>query len=225
MHIPLVTLLVSSIALLFALPVWGQTNLAAILVTAPKEMAAFISSLENFESQLATQMAGVHNYINNYNAPTKSDKFNRLLRTFRSYFNKIQKPLPMFPPIEKFRFDITTKEYNEYKVTHDHYQWYYDTISANLEILEKVPDYTSVAKRQLNPGKREVSGDSHSSSASASHYVFRSTVLIHPGAETLMHDGSSIGSAPTSNTGIANGSSNLALGGSGTSTLPNGRPV
>ncbi|TPX31286.1 hypothetical protein SeLEV6574_g08546 [Synchytrium endobioticum] len=105
----------------------------------------------------------------------------------------------------------------------------YETLGLSKCQRQTWQEGESIAHIQPTPEEPDIRHEPNNGPPTASLYTFRSTqastVLIDPRVETLsisFHDGSSLGSVSASNTGVAKDGSNLALGGSGTSTLPNG---
>ncbi|TPX32380.1 hypothetical protein SeLEV6574_g08468 [Synchytrium endobioticum] len=119
--------------------------------------------------------------------------------------------------------------YRHYKDLYDHYFRLIRDVGRNLEMLNRLPPWQPIPLLAEIPPIPDRLYHSLEGSPPASPYIFRptqaSTVVMDPRAATQsisFHDGSSIGSAAASNAGVANGGSNLAVGGSGTSTRPNG---
>ncbi|TPX42385.1 hypothetical protein SeMB42_g05146 [Synchytrium endobioticum] len=220
-RISLAAVLACSMALLCNLPVRGQVPLGDVLKSNSEAMEKYIENLPLQLGLLKLVIKDYDHYIHKCLKPTKCTWFVSILERMKSILSRQVLPWQRFPPEKDFICNISAK-YTHYQLAYDDYVSLIADVCSRLDAAEKIETRGSLCTLQ------EKFRRSADDTASTSHYVFRSTqastVVMDPRAETLsisFHDGPSIGSAAASNAGVANGGSNLAVGGSGTSALPN----
>ncbi|TPX41484.1 hypothetical protein SeLEV6574_g06071 [Synchytrium endobioticum] len=225
MHIPLVAVLACSMC---TLPVRGQPGLAEILQGDAGYMHGFMAYLHRNRRQIAEQWAFVDNYIryNSHHAYNQASILPNINRLTELLINSVT-PWEEFP--NERDVNVYPGWYPYYKRVYYHYLRYILVTGWKLVEVNHIEEGDPIPALARTPPIPDNLNLPPYNELSRNVYVFRSTqastVVMDPRAATQsisFHDGSSIGSAAASNAGVANGGSNLAVGGSGTSTRPNG---
>ncbi|TPX33279.1 hypothetical protein SeLEV6574_g08391 [Synchytrium endobioticum] len=229
MPIPRIAVLACSMVLLCTLPVRGQPELDTLgdtLLRDADAMHRYMRSIRDHQNLLDGYLRQADFTIQFIN-PNKGES---VMRTMIKVTNQLapgrapKLPWRQFPSADSF-IHLTDQQYADYQKLYDDYQQYINIARQSLQNFDNVEEGKSCVHLTMIP---QIPAD-FNGPPPESPYVFRSTqastVFMDPRAATQsisFHDGSSIGSAAASNAGVANGGSNLAVGGSGTSTRPNG---
>ncbi|TPX40321.1 hypothetical protein SeMB42_g06054 [Synchytrium endobioticum] len=223
-HIALLVVLVFWASVSYSLPVGGESsgsadasrrrlNLDTIRATNIWAMSVTVE-----KSRLAAELGKLDKFISDRNPPVMCADVTRQMEVVQSILLGAAIPqMQSFPSPENL--PGVGNRYATYKEIHSNYMRYTVAAEEKLAALQNVQEGASIAHIPLTPDEPDIRYEPDNGPPPASPYIFRSTqastVLMDPRVETLsisFHDGSSLGSASASNTGVANGGSNLALG-------------
>ncbi|TPX44180.1 hypothetical protein SeLEV6574_g04655 [Synchytrium endobioticum] len=216
-HIALLVVLVFWASVSYSLPVGGESsgsadasrrrlNLDTIRATNIWAMSVTVE-----KSRLAAELGKLDKFISDRNPPVMCADVTRQMEVVQSILLGAAIPqMQSFPSPENL--PGVGNRYATYKEIHSNYMRYTVAAEEKLAALQNVQEGASIAHIPLTPDEPDIRYEPDNGPPPASPYIFRSTqastVLMDPRVETLsisFHDGSSLGSASASNTGVANG--------------------